>query len=163
MITRREIRAKVMQAIYACVYSETPSEQIYNLVLKDVEDDVLELEKTKGIPGDMRLMKVLFSETLRNREKYDAFLTEKASNWDLSRIARIDRILMQMALCEVFTFEEIPVKVTLNEYIEIAKEYSTPDSGKFINGLLDRLFVELEEKGLISKNSQGKQTEKPKK
>lgn len=161
MITRREIRAKVMQAIYACIYSETPADQMYNLHLLEVEPDVLELEKTKGVTGDMRLMKVLFQETLRNREKYDALLLEKASNWDLDRIARIDRVLMQMAICEVFNFEEIPVKVTLNEYIEIAKEYSTPESGKFINGMLDKLFVDFEEKGLIKKNQQGQQTEKP--
>jgi transcription antitermination protein NusB len=162
MITRREIRAKVMQAVYASIYSETPAAQMYDLHLKEVEPDVLELEKTKGVAGDMRLMKVLFNETLKNQEKYDAILLEKATNWDLNRIARIDKVLMQMAICEVFNFEEIPVKVTLNEYIEIAKEYSTPESGKFINGMLDRLFVDFEEKGLIKKNQQGLQNEKQK-
>ncbi len=80
---------------------------------------------------------------------------EKAANWDTERMAVSDMILMKMALAEVKTFEEIPTKVTMNEYIEIAKAYSTPKSKAFINGILDKLFIEGKEQGAIRKVGRG--------
>lgn len=148
-----------MQAIYACMYSESSPNESYEHILKEVEPEVLELEQSKGMEGDMKLMKTLFFETLRSALRYDEYLRERSDNWDLERIAWVDRILMQMALCEVLNFEDIPVKVTLNEYIEIAKQYSTPDSGKFINGILDPLFQDFIQKGMLRKNQRGQQSE----
>lgn len=148
-----------MQAIYACMYSESSPNESYEHILKEVEPEVLELEQSKGMEGDMKLMKTLFYETLRSATRYDEYLRARSDNWDLERIAWVDRILMQMALCEVLNFEDIPVKVTLNEYIEIAKQYSTPDSGKFINGILDPLFQDFIQKGMLRKNQRGQQSE----
>ena len=74
---------------------------------------------------------------------------EGAQNWELERIATTDRILMKMALAEARTFESIPLKVTLNEYIELSKYYSTPKSHDSINGILDQLFTKLKEGGKI--------------
>lgn len=155
MITRREIRARVMQAVFACNAQDETPEKSYQLHLKETEEEVIELEKNKGIPGDLALMKTLYNETLKNTELYNGFLKNKTLNWDLDRIARVDLILMHMAICEVLNFEDIPVKVTLNEYLELAKQYSTPDSSRFINGILDNLFNELKNKGLVSKKGRG--------
>ena len=82
-------------------------------------------------------------------------IAEKASNWETDRIALTDMILMKMALTEARVFLEIPVKVSLNEYIEIAKAYSTPKSKNFINGILDKIFAEMRENGAIRKVGRG--------
>ncbi|MBX7242394.1 MAG: transcription antitermination factor NusB [Bacteroidia bacterium] len=157
---RRDVRAKVMQALFAFKSMEGEPRVAYNLLLAETEKEVEVLEKNKGISGDVKLLKTLFFETIRNAEMYDSYLREKAANWDIERIARLDRVLMQMAICELLNFEEIPVKVTLNEYMELAKEYSTPDSSKFINGVLDALIQLFISKGLIRKNERGSQEDK---
>ncbi|MCL4145546.1 UNVERIFIED_CONTAM: hypothetical protein GTU68_064630 [Idotea baltica] len=117
-----------MQAVYACITSGQEPDYVFNLLLKDIEKEVEELEK---------------------------FIKSKAENWELDRIARIDRILMHMAICEMLNFEEIPVKVTINEYLELAKTYSTPKSSKFINGILDSLYNDFRETGKIVKKGRG--------
>ncbi|MCJ7758179.1 MAG: antitermination protein NusB, partial [Gillisia sp.] len=75
--------------------------------------------------------------------------------WDKERIAEIDTILIKMALCEFLNFSSIPVKVTINEYLEIAKEYSTPKSSIFINGVLDKLSKEYQEENRLNKIGRG--------
>ena len=82
-------------------------------------------------------------------------ISEKTRNWETDRIAIVDILLMKMALAELVEFKEIPIKVTLNEYIELAKQYSTPKSGNFINGVLDRLVIELKENNEIVKIGRG--------
>ncbi len=77
----------------------------------------------------------------------------KLNNWDAERIAALDLILLQMGVCEFLYFETIPTKVTINEYIDLAKEYSTPQSGQFVNGLLDNLHKELSSQNKINKKS----------
>jgi N utilization substance protein B len=74
-------------------------------------------------------------------------------NWDADRIAQLDMILMRMGICELLFFETIPTKVTINEYIDLAKEYSTHQSGQFINGILDNIHKELSSEGQINKIS----------
>ncbi|MFV0540139.1 MAG: transcription antitermination factor NusB [Aestuariibaculum sp.] len=97
----------------------------------------------------------LFKKTLLNKSEFNKEITEKAKNWDAERIASIDQILLQMAICEIKNFPSIPVKVTINECLEIAKEYSTPKSSIFINGILDRLVKEYESKGTLNKIGRG--------
>ena len=155
MITRRQIRAKVMQAVYACNTSGQKPEAVFNLLLKDLQDEVEELEKKKKLSGDTKLLVSLYYDSMSNALRYDEHIKSKAENWELDRIARIDRILMHMAICEMLNFEEIPVKVTINEYLELAKTYSTPKSSKFINGILDSLYIDFKEKGLITKRGRG--------
>jgi N utilization substance protein B len=75
----------------------------------------------------------------------------KLRNWDSDRIALLDMLLMQMGVCELLYFETIPTKVTINEYIDLAKDYSTPQSGQFVNGILDGLHKELLAEGKIRK------------
>ncbi|MDX1909245.1 MAG: transcription antitermination factor NusB [Bacteroidia bacterium] len=155
MITRRQIRAKVMQAVYACITSEQPPEYVYNLLLSDIEKEVDELERQKQITGDTFLLRTLYYESMKHAQVYDEHIKRKAENWELDRIARVDRILMHMAICEMLNFEEIPVKVTINEYLELAKTYSTPKSSKFINGILDSLYNEFRGNGKIIKRGRG--------
>jgi len=97
----------------------------------------------------------LFKKTLLNRTSLNKEIEKKTQNWDSDRIANVDYVLLQMAICELNNFPSIPVKVTINEYLEIAKEYSTPKSSVFINGILDKLVKEYEEVGSLNKIGRG--------
>lgn len=100
-------------------------------------------------------VKRLFRKTIVDDSELMDLIKQHSSNWEIDRIALIDIILMKMALTEARQFSQIPVKVTLNEYIEISKYYSTPKSNGFINGVLDKLFVEMRERGQIKKMGRG--------
>ncbi|HLV14705.1 MAG TPA: transcription antitermination factor NusB [Xanthomarina sp.] len=97
----------------------------------------------------------LFKKTLLNQSKFSAIIEEKTQNWDAERIASLDTVLLKMAICEIQKFPSIPVKVTINEYLEIAKEYSTPKSSIFINGILDKLIKEYQESDTLNKTGRG--------
>lgn len=97
----------------------------------------------------------LFRKTLLNDDMLAAEMEGKTPNWDKERIADLDTILIKMAICEFLKFHSIPVKVTINEYLEIAKEYSTPKSSIFINGVLDKLSKEYQEEGKLNKIGRG--------
>lgn len=144
-----------MQALYALTLSDYTREEVFDINLKESLDEIRENEKKKGETGDIKLLLTLYEKSIKNSDEYDEMIQDKARNWELERIALLDRILMWMAICEMTSFEEIPVKVSINEYLEIAKEYSTPQSSKFINGILDNLRHDLREKGLIVKKGRG--------
>lgn len=97
----------------------------------------------------------LFKKSILNRSKFSEEVSLKTTNWDADRIANLDAILLQMAICEFQKFPSIPVKVTINEYIDIAKEYSTPKSSLFINGILDKIVKEYSEQGKLNKIGRG--------
>lgn len=108
---------------------------------KDVDDKTFAIE--------------LFKKTLLNRSKFNEEIAQKTTNWDSDRIANLDAVLLQMAICEFQKFTSIPVKVTINEYLEIAKEYSTPKSSFFINGILDKIVKEYSAEGKLNKIGRG--------
>lgn len=155
MISRRQIRIKVMQAIYAWYCTNEEPAHTFDINLRDFADEIRELERRKGDKGDSRLLNELFYDTIENHEAYDQLIQSKAENWELERIALIDRILMQMGISEMTHFEEIPIKVTINEYLEIAKKFSTPKSSKFINGILDSLYIQFKQTDKIQKSGRG--------
>jgi len=93
----------------------------------------------------------LLTNTLKNGEKYSEMIDANTRNWDLDRIAFMDILIMQVALTEIMDFPTIPVNVTLNEYIEIAKKYSTDKSGTFINGVLDKIVSQLKSENKLIK------------
>ena len=97
----------------------------------------------------------LFRKSLVHNEEYFAYIDSYTSNWDLERIAYMDRIIMLATISELISFPTIPVKVTLDEYIEIAKYYSTPASSTFINGVLDKIVEALKKEGKIRKEGRG--------
>ena len=94
----------------------------------------------------------LLRSVLQNEEKYKELIDQHLKNWDMERIAEMDLILLRMAISEVLNFPTIPVNVTMNEYIEIAKAYSTPKSATFINGILDALVRKLKAENKLLKN-----------
>ncbi len=104
---------------------------------------------------DMVFAKQLLTKTLLNDAQWEAEIEGKTPNWDNDRIADIDSILLKMAICELLNFSSIPERVTINEYLEIAKEYSTPKSSIFINGILDKLVKEYKSEGKLKKIGRG--------
>ena len=93
----------------------------------------------------------LFRATILNADTYQHYMSDASRNWDFSRLAYMDVIIMQIAIAEMINFPNIPVNVTINEYVELAKLYSTPKSGRFINGMLDSIARYLNDTGKIFK------------
>jgi len=104
---------------------------------------------------DMDFAQRLLTKTLMNNSIWEKEIEGKTPNWDKDRIADIDSILLKMAICELLNFPSIPEKVTINEFLEIAKEYSTPKSSIFINGILDKLVKEYKTQGKLKKVGRG--------
>ena len=100
---------------------------------------------------DIEYAHKLFRASIQNAEEYRRLMSDNSKNWDMNRLAFMDVIIMQTAIAEVLTFPQIPVNVSINEYVEIAKYYSTPKSGAFINGLLDSIIKNLKKDNRISK------------
>lgn len=104
---------------------------------------------------DKDFAKNLFRKTVLNEKELGQKYIDKTPNWDTERIAEIDTIILKMAICEFLKFPSIPVKVTINEYLEVAKEYSTPKSSIFINGILDNLVKEFQANDTLLKTGRG--------
>lgn len=123
--------------------------------IKEDDDEVELLKVWREDDDDKKFLEGLFAKTLAQGETNESLIKKGAQNWELERIALTDRILMKMALAEAKEFPTIPLKVTLNEYIELSKYYSTDKSHRFINGILDQLFLKLVEAGEIKKTGRG--------
>jgi len=108
----------------------------------DWEDDKLFIDK-------------LFKSTIELDESYKELIAQNTKNWEVDRLPLTDRVILEMALAEMVNFPNIPVKVTINEYIELAKEYSTPKSRQFINGILDVISKKMKESGAVKKSGRG--------
>jgi N utilization substance protein B len=133
---------------------------INTLILKQIkqlkgEHDNLVIPKVYKDEDDKEFVKNLFRKTVLNELELSKEYIDKTPNWDVERIAEIDTIILKMAICELLKFPSIPTKVTINEYLEIAKEYSTPKSSIFINGILDNLVKEFTQNGKLKKSGRG--------
>ena len=113
------------------------------------------LELYKDAKEEREFARDLFAKTILQSTENEGLIDSSTKNWDLDRIAYMDMLIMKMALSEARTFKSIPTKVTMNEYIELSKSYSTVKSSNFINGVLDKLFLELTESGEIKKMGRG--------
>lgn len=109
----------------------------------------------KDPDDDRKFLVDLFRKTIVDNEKFQKLIGDKTQNWEVERIAMMDILLMKMAITELLHFREVPVKVTLNEYIEISKLYSTPKSSVFINGILDKLVADFRRDGTMVKTGRG--------
>lgn len=118
-------------------------------------DEKIKLPRLYKNIEDKDFASALLKKTLLNKNQYEDDITGKTPNWDKDRIAEIDSVLLRMAVCEFLHFPSIPVKVTINEYLEISKEYSTPKSSIFINGILDKLSKEYKEQEKLNKIGRG--------
>lgn len=126
--------------------------------LKKVQEDAVNsffLPSLVKDDQDLVFAKELLRKTLLNNAQWEQEIEGKTPNWDKDRIAEIDYILLKMGICELLNFSSIPEKVTINEYLEIAKEYSTPKSSIFINGILDKLVREYKANGKLQKIGRG--------
>ena len=123
--------------------------------LKTDSDEYARLLPLFKEEDDKEFASNLMKRTILNSSNYTKYVVETASNWDEERISDMDQLLMQMAICELLNFETIPVKVTLNEYIELSKDYSSQKSKIFINGVIDKLAIRFKEEGILKKLGRG--------
>lgn len=142
---RRLTREKVLQTLYAYELSQEPISGVVENVLGDI----------RGDPDSFEFAKKLIDEVVGHREEIERYIRAKVSHWEYNRIAVIDRILLQMGICEFLYFPDIPPKVTINELIEVAKTFSTENSGKFVNGILDAVLDELKSTNNMKKAGRG--------
>jgi len=146
MSSRREARKRVMQALYAHEQGGGSANHVVRTLVKPpFEDDAQTREFAEQ----------LFRATVEEADEADEIIASHATNWDLHRITAVDRVLLRMATAEFLRFEEIPPKVSIDEAIEIAKAYSTDDSGPFINGVLDAVLMDLHRQGRLKKSGRG--------
>jgi len=117
------------------------------------EHELIPLYKDRE--DDEQFARDLYRQTIIHENENKKLIADKTKNWEVERIALMDVLLMKMALTELTYFSNIPVKVTLNEFIEISKAYSTPKSKIFINGILDKLIADLKDQGKIAKTGRG--------
>ncbi len=144
MFKRRIVREKVLQVLYAYELNS----QDNNLIQEELFSEIT-VEADKQFAYDLvNRVKIYHSDL-------DSKIKARVDNWEMNRIALIDKILLRMGICELLYFPDIPPKVSINEAIEIAKIYSTAGSGKFINGILDAILSEIKSEGKLNKSGRG--------
>ncbi len=143
-INRRTLREKALQILYAYELNPDKLELL-------ISGNLAEVHSTE----DREFTKELVTKTIVNRKDLDEMIKNKVANWEMERIALIDRILLRIAITELLYFPDIPPKVSINEVIEIAKVYSTAKSGKFVNGILDAILADLKNSGKLNKTGRG--------
>jgi transcription antitermination protein NusB len=146
MSKRRESRARALQALYSFELSGNEADHIVKHILHT------------GLTEDAearRFAEQLFVQTLDHAPEVDEVIKRHIENWDISRLAVLDRLVLRMALTELLVFDDIPPKVTINEAIELAKGFSTEQSGVFVNGVLDAALQALTSEGRIRKAGRG--------
>lgn len=156
VLNRHAIRAKVLQALYAQFASGDEPTFVFKHLLEESFQTLRKTFLSNPVQGDdSKFLSDLFFDTLKKRGTLESLIQTKIENWDYQRIAIIDRILLLMGVYEMLHMEEVPVKVTINEYVELAKEFSTEKSNQFVNGILDALHLELDRSGSIKKSGRG--------
>ena len=126
--------------------------QINNLKENKAADLVVDVFKNSD---DKKFTIDLFRKTIYNSEEFEELVGKKVKNWELERISKMDLLLIKMALTEVVAFEEMPIRVSFNEYIEISKYYSSQKAKVFINGILDKIVSQFKSEGKIKKIGRG--------
>jgi N utilization substance protein B len=142
---RRRVREKVLQALYAY---ELSGESTDSVIVNIVSD----LRKSKE---SFDFAKMFFLKVVDSKEELDTLIKKQVANWEFSRLAVIDKIVLRMGICELLYFDDIPPKVSINEAIEIARDYSTEKSDKFVNGVLDAVYDDLKASGSMKKQGRG--------
>jgi N utilization substance protein B len=142
---RRLTREKVLQALYAHELSNEPITDIMETILGEL----------KPHKDDFAFAVQLVRTVLGHEEEIEGYIKAKVAHWEISRIAVVDRMLLRMGIAELLYFPDIPPKVTINELIEVAKNYSTEKSGKFVNGVLDAILEDIKSKGSLVKTGRG--------
>lgn len=141
---RRTLREKALQVLYAYEMNGEGLTTLTEGILTDVES-----------AADKKFVTNLINKVIANQKSLDEQIKQRVTNWEMERIALIDRLLLRIGITEIIYFADIPPKVSINEVIEIAKDYSTSNSGKFINGILDAILSELKDSGKLNKSGRG--------
>ncbi len=123
--------------------------------IKEESDEFQIADISYNWEDDSEYVMELFKVTTKENDYLESLLVGKLENWDIERVAMTDKVILKMALAELIYFPSIPTKVTINEFIEISKTFSTPKSKKFVNGILDKLTADLIEQGIIRKSGRG--------
>lgn len=144
---RRRIREKVLQALYARELSGDSSEHVIECIIADLRKNV----------DSFQFARSFFLKVIESREELDSLIKKQVANWEFNRLAVIDKIVLRMGICELLYFDDIPPKVSINEAIEIAREFSTEKSDKFVNGVLDAVLDDLKANGMLNKKGRGLQ------
>lgn len=146
MSTRRQVRERVLQALYAQEVSGDSPEHVLGTLVHP---------PFKGEKAYTRFAEKLFLRGLDVRTEADTLLDRHVQNWELSRLALTDRLVLRMAVAEMLHFEDIPPKVTINEAVDIARAFGSDKSGAFVNGVLDAILSDLRESGRMKKSGRG--------
>jgi N utilization substance protein B len=141
---RRIVREKVLQILYAYEMNKESLSFHLGTILGKTTD------KT-----DREFAENLVNRVISHQNELDEKIKSRVANWEMDRIALIDKLLLRMGICEILYFPDIPPKVSINESIEIAKEFSTSGSGKFINGILDAILSQLKDSKSLNKTGRG--------
>jgi len=144
-VRRRIVREKAMQALYAYELSREPIDTIIDTLVADLKKHRESFDFAKSL-----ILKVL-----ETSKELDTLIKDKVKNWEFSRLAVIDKIILRMGICELLYFEDIPPKVSINEAIEIARTFSTEKSDKFVNGVLDSVLDDLRKNDRLKKSGRG--------
>lgn len=153
-ITRRDMRIAVMKAVFAYIASGNTATDCFEQHLREFTQKVTQqMQAKKGkLENDIDFIEKLYFGTINNWVSYIELLGEFTNKkWDISRTHLIDKVLLALAIHEFKTMESIPVQISINEYLEIAKLFSSPESPQFLNGILDRVYYHLLNKGQINK------------
>ncbi len=145
MSNRRRARELALHALYAIELSKNPVDEVKDDVISNNTDNL----------ATRSFAESLFCQAIDHIDRLDEMIKRKATNWDFSRIAIIDKLILRMAICELLYFDDIPPKVSIDEAIEISKKYSTTKSGQFINGILDAVLKELRDDNRLHKKGRG--------
>ncbi len=146
MNTRRLARETVLKALYAREIGHHNDEHILETIIKPAHKEDKE---------SLDFASKLYLRTVATAGEADEQIKAHVANWEIDRLATIDRMILRMAVCEMLTFEDIPPKVTINEAIELAKKFSTGKSGRFVNGILDATLESLVSQNRIVKKGRG--------
>jgi len=142
---RRRVREKTLQALYALELSNDPVDHILMHTIDQLRED----------KDSHAFARSLFHKCIDAKAEIDHLIREQVANWEIERIALIDKLLLRMTITELLFFEDIPPKVSINEAIEIAKRFSTEQSGKFVNGILDAILERLKKENKLRKRGRG--------
>jgi len=143
-IKRRDIRIKVMQVLYAHELSQDAIAKVKKDLLSEIKEE-----------ENLEFANKLVDYVLKNETLIDEYILEKVVNWELERISLIDKLVLRIGVAELLFFPEIPPKVSINEAIDIAKDFCTRNSGKFVNGILDAVHEKLKKQNKLNKTGRG--------
>lgn len=146
MQNRRAAREAALKSLYAVDVGKNSTKDAIEIIIKP---------SLKSDRDSVRFAEKLFLVTVDHASEYDEIIDEHIKNWEVHRLAIIDKLILRMAISELLLFEEIPTKVSINEAIELAKKYSTRKSGNFVNGILDAALTHLKKENKINKKGRG--------